>query len=497
MEFYLVSHPEEIGKTKREGSYCELLTDNWNDYGYESYFTLYYFESRSKPTLIGPVKILTTKGVRTSTYLEFKFKRLDESFCSLGQRNSFYRNICKLPKEKYEKILNALRDTVFDSEILPNYPDKVGINDSFFRFSEAKNIYKNAKDKYFTKKSFKNGNFKFNFNFTLPYNNETKVSLPFNFEKNSFLPSRINIVVGKNGVGKTALLSSFADSLCGRIDNAKAIELFNPPEIPTFTKVIGISFSAFDNFRMPDDESTDEIEKHRELNNYIYCGIRDSSNNGTLSLEEIKKRGQFNIKKIIERDLENEGHSFLETWEEMLRNIEIPLRDIGEPESIFDKHLSSGQRILIATISEILAVIEDESILLFDEPELHLHPNAVSNFIRMLNVLLDEFNSYAIFSTHSPLIVQEVPSNYILKLVRTERNTLLVSNPITETFGENISDIVNEVFNVMENESNYQSILREQLKEMSKEEIISYFEKGLSMHALTYLFSTSKNMERK
>ena len=51
--------------------------------------------------------------------------------------------------------------------------------------------------------------------------------------------------------------------------------------------------------------------------------------------------------------------------------------------------------------------------LLFDEPELHLHQNATANTMRMFYRLLEEFNSYAIIATHSPLIIQEIPSNIL------------------------------------------------------------------------------------
>ena len=57
----------------------------------------------------------------------------------------------------------------------------------------------------------------------------------------------------------------------------------------------------------------------------------------------------------------------------------------GEIDNI---HWSSGQYILLCTMTEVVATIEKESILLFDEPELHLHPNAVANTMRMLYRLL-------------------------------------------------------------------------------------------------------------
>ena len=137
-------------------------------------------------------------------------------------------------------------------------------------------------------------------------------------------------------------------------------------------------------------------------------------------------------------------------------------------------------------MTEAIATIEKESLLLFDEPELHLHPNAVANTLRMLYKLLEEFDSYAIFATHSPLIVQEIPSKYVQILSRID-NVLTVRKPALECFGENVTNITNDIFDVNSSESNYKTILRKLSQKMSFEDILGMFDGALSFNAMIYL----------
>ena len=106
--------------------------------------------------------------------------------------------------------------------------------------------------------------------------------------------------------------------------------------------------------------------------------------------------------------------------------------------------------------------------------------------MRMLYRLLEEFDSYAIFATHSPLIIQETPAAYIHILERFN-NTLTVRNPEIECFGENITQITNEIFDVNSAESNYKSILKKMSKHLSYDEIIDLFDGKLSFNAMIYL----------
>lgn len=55
-----------------------------------------------------------------------------------------------------------------------------------------------------------------------------------------------------------------------------------------------------------------------------------------------------------------------------------------------------------------MSEIEEESLLILDEPELYLHPELEVNLINMIKNILNETNSYSIIATHSSIIAREV-----------------------------------------------------------------------------------------
>lgn len=58
------------------------------------------------------------------------------------------------------------------------------------------------------------------------------------------------------------------------------------------------------------------------------------------------------------------------------------------------KTFSSGQAIFIYILTEILANIRYDSLIIFDEPETHLHPNAISQLINSIHLLVKNFNPF-------------------------------------------------------------------------------------------------------
>jgi predicted ATP-binding protein involved in virulence len=374
-----------------------------------------------------------------------------------------------------------MNDIAAKNDIAEHFPNKEGIQDSLFRTSEASKAFHSAYDEYFLLKTVQDEIFNFGFNFSLPYS-DRQYQIPFNFEQHDFLPNRVNVIVGKNGSGKTQTLAKLSDALSATSDQ-KNNELFSPPQIPLFRYVIAVSFSAFDDFKKPHQTTThrnDDNQNNKKQNNYIYCGIQGEDGK-TLSLGELKAHSRKSLELVKEK-------ARLNDWRDILAKI---LEDehkhiLTNPDDIFDLNLSSGQNIMLCTMTDVIANIENESLILFDEPELHLHPNAISSFIQMLYSLLSKFNSYAIICTHSPLIIQETPSRCITKLDR-QLNSLVVSGLTIESFGENVSTIIEEVFNVKDTESNYMSLLKQAIEVMSYDEIVRLFPKGLSMNALTFL----------
>ena len=317
----------------------------------------------------------------------------------------------------------------------------------------------------------------FDYLVSVPYDQET-TKISFDFKQNKLLPYRLNVIIGKNGTGKTQILTQLANSLSGYTHDLED-DVF-PNGRPAFDKIMSISYSAFDSFKRPKHHNADET---RVLFSYVYCGIQ--SENGTLSLEQLQNNLKDAYSKVLEKD---RREIWMQVLAELLEQEHSSVISLIEKEQFDGINLSSGQHILICTVTELIANIENESIILFDEPEIHLHPNAISNLLRMFNLLLEHFNSFAIFSTHSPLILQEVPSRYINILDRSE-NLLTVRKPDIECFGNNVSDIIFDAFDVSNKESNYKSVLLELSKTMSYDEILNTFSNRLSFNALIFLKS--------
>ena len=83
------------------------------------------------------------------------------------------------------------------------------------------------------------------------------------------------------------------------------------------------------------------------------------------------------------------------------------------------KLLSSGHAIVLLTITRLVELVEERSLVLIDEPEGHLHPPLLSAFVRAVSDLLIQRNGVAIVATHSPVVLQEVPKACVWLLSRS------------------------------------------------------------------------------
>ncbi|WP_340002073.1 AAA family ATPase [Oceanobacillus sp. FSL K6-0127] len=487
MKYYVYEY--QSGKHIDKSYPCVVLTtDPWDDHFFaETLFHARYYPYEKEAIHLGDIKIMTTKGGVTKTHIDKEFEALDETFCSLGQTLDYYEKISKLPYSTQHELLNGLRDAATNNEISNMFKDKRIFRHSLLRFSEAEKAFKEA-NQYFGGNITKTVKFEFHYQIngaTIPH----VVSLDFTKDE---LPYRINAFVGKNATGKTRVLTELASHLSGiKLNNASF-----RPERPSFSKVISISYSAFDELykpfedgRLQREEGKSERNEDSKLFSYKYCGLRNKD--GVLSLDDLEKQFFESYHEVIQRDRLTEWNSIMKNVfeEEHIKLIES-IQD-SKTEKELSSSLSSGQNILLSIITDVIAHIEDDSLLLFDEPEIHLHPNAIANFMRMFYEVLHQFNSYAVISTHSPIIIQEIPSKYIKVFSRID-NTPIIDSPTLECFGENISTITNDIFEVREHENNYKTYLKSLSTKYSKEEIISLFNDDLSFNTLTYLNSLYK-----
>lgn len=462
---------------KKVSNALVLQYDNWDDYGYKTTYRVTYYDNNMDSVWEGCLQIYCTqledeKGSgKVDDYLPREINQLDDSFCSLGVDVNYYASLKEMLPNDYRDILHRLNDLAYDEIRWNRFKDYPGVQKSLQRSSSSQKAREEAYS-ILEKNEIRKKDLSFSYIAHLPYS-ESEVQLDFTFDNVEEVPYRINALVGKNGTGKTHILNFLAEKLSG-FNHEVGDTKFGDGERPSFDKVISISYSAFDPFR--------KVKGKDSLNSYVYCGIQ--SEKGTLTLDEIQKNFSSSFELVKKRNRFEQWKKIItELFSEENYNIPAQINDIEEGKYLW----SSGQNVLISSMTEVVAKIDQESIILFDEPELHLHPNAIANVMRMINTILEEFNSYAIIATHSPIILQEIPSKNILVLERID-NQPFVRKPEIECFGENISLITRDIFDVTSRESFYQSFFRK-LKDngKTKEQMEALFENNLSINALIYL----------
>ncbi|QIG90677.1 AAA family ATPase [Chryseobacterium sp. POL2] len=441
LPFFVVPWRKNV---EAEYPYFQLNSDSWNDFGYRTYFTLTYFESAESNYLIGGIRIMKV-GEKT-TVLPEKFYSLNSDYCSLFTEEKNYFNLRDLFPERFKSILSGLNDSGYFPVICEKYENDVVFKTSLCRDSnESEKLIRTIRYKldYGDVSDF------FNFRFLFkPIYSEYGVDFNFDFNIKKSIPKRLYCIIGKNGVGKTLMLKD----LLLKISEKNSEKIL--PRVPLFGKTIVVSYSYFDTFN--------DIRNRLDFN-FLFCGLVDTETNKPLSNDDIIIKILTSIKRIEEKEIKIKYYwickTFLDT--DMLSEIfDSKLEEVKEVYNYRDinyleirkeniaetvSKMSSGQKSLFFITTEIVANIRYNSLIIFDEPETHLHPNAITEFMNVIMELLQEFDSYGIVATHSPLIVREIFSDSIY-VFEKDKVVPRVRKLEFETFGENLSTINNEIF---------------------------------------------------
>ncbi|WP_429135021.1 AAA family ATPase [Aeromonas veronii] len=468
----------------KPSQYFVLIADNWDDYNYKTTFCMVYFDN-GKKELIGYVKIGSKKNATTTSVIPSDFSSLEDGFFSLGQSTSYYKKMRELFGNRINSVLYSLRDVAFFADLSEEYESLEIFRVSLIRDDAAERLLRTAKPMVYGRSLDSLYSFEYSFH---PKYSDTSVLVPFHFSPDGFLPKRIIALIGKNGAGKTQLLTTLPQDIA----NGNSDSLI--PQKPMYSKVIAVSYSTFDNFDIP--KKTSEF-------NYVYCGLRDEKG-------DIRSRkGQLQKFHNTWKKISKLGR--LEKWKKVISNfIDAELIDLfiksdasNNSQLYFDmqgfgkarESLSSGQSIVLFVVSEIVANIRYDSLLLFDEPETHLHPNAISQLMNGIAELVSEFESYCIIATHSPIIIQELFSRDVLVISR-EGNIPSVKRIGIESFGENLSVITEEIFGNRTIPKFYESTVKKLVKvHKSYEKIINIMKEGslpLGLNVRLYIQSQVK-----
>lgn len=448
-----------------------LTKDNWDDFGYKTYHYLSYITKAGELIDIGSVRILDRNSSRTT--LTTSDDGLSDEFCSLGTSLDYYEIIGNLLEGETRDILVALNDVVFNENIYEEFKELEGFNNSLLRDIASRSALENGKNvlnSIFDKKSY-------NFTYSTILDDATDPhEIEFDFNSKDVLPYRVVCIIGKNGTGKTQVLSNLAEDMTSAYNTN--IEKFKN-EKPVFGKLISISYSAFGGFKKKKANSEDQFS-------YENFGVLDEKN--SYNKEYMTKRLGKSIENILKLKRED-------TWLSILAEfnnedfINIIKENIIEKKNLSTlQRLSSGQRMIFEIVTNIIGSIRKNTLILFDEPEIHLHPNAIALLMKALYMILDVYDSFAIIATHVPQVIQQVPSKSVIVFER-HSNTPLVSTLAVESFGENLSTITNDVFQISEVFDNYKNVFKELALKHGYEDILSFFKTELSLNARVYLNS--------
>ena len=161
---------------------------------------------------------------------------------------------------------------------------------------------------------------------------------------------------------------------------------------------------------------------------------KDTSNNKPLRLL-LKKYND--LTPIEEQSKSLLQHFFLESINEILfryTNLTITIEDniiTFHGENNYDyqhDELSSGEQSFIRLIFLLYSHDLHNGLLMIDEPEIHLHPQAQKEFLKLIEEMIDKQHIQVILSTHSPSLINETNIHNVFRCTKLKGETKIYAN---------------------------------------------------------------------
>lgn len=534
-------------RLKQMTSKFALQRDDWNDHSFQTLYHLHYRHGKDpdEVTFIGSVKILKLgQTKKDSSLIKKAFNALSPEFASVGTTLDYYQRLNDIPSRDRGSIMRSLNDVVAHPELIDEFCNEEGWQTSLFREnSEWRAFLDDARILF-------EGNFgalpdmEQIFSYT-PHGSDQSIEFDFSApeppfyggpyrrsgpsRKRTLLPERIIVLVGRNGSGKSTLLSrlariAFASPQERVTKEFKTLGQLEPSSIG-FMRVITISYSAFDSFIVPGvatrdlSQITDDIENGE--GRYVFCGLRDivaevrddvqkAENNSDEIDNDIitsaERRTSTRLKpvdalanefaKLMVRIRKKDATDLFEAAvtplfsEASFVDLVDQMDDLfGEPAKIRKLFLSwsTGHKIVLHVVASLVANAKPRSLVLFDEPETHLHPPLMAALMHSVRLVLSEVNAFCIVATHSPVLLQETLARHV-RYIRRVGSRLEAKTPTLETFGENIGILTYNSFGLTASSTDYHEVLDLLIKGCdSIDEIDELFPEGLSGQARSYV----------
>lgn len=494
-----------------------LVNDRWDDWSkYQTLYELVYYDEESARHEIGYVKIAEV-GLEASPRIEEgkrraklpqQFYHLDNRYFSLGSGIYYYENMDKLPNR--QDLLVPLRDCAYDRTIYEQYRDENVMKESLRR-----DISDWEFEKYVALATGHAVPLPYDFIYSFP---KSDLKMEVKVDPDSVPPTNIYAIIGSNGVGKTSLLTNMYrtapledpdaySDLYGKFD-------FLQDEAAHFSKVVVISFNSFDNLPAPNEKELaipvciygwntyKEYKVKKSANTHIEYDGEKEKWEGRIA-ERIKGCRYGTKKERMFRTLSNLESDPIFHDADIKSLLDVPENNLLEAVKKIYNSLSSGHRVILLTAVHLVDSVDEETLVLMDEPESHLHPPLLSAFIRTMSDLLKNRNAVAILATHSPIVLQEVLSSCVYQLIRSG-NEVDIFHPKMETFGESVQALTKEVFHLEIMSTGFFQFITNIVKQYPNKEYEEFVENIFNNHLgsegkailLTTLYANRKSHEK-
>lgn len=403
-----------------------------------------------------------------------QFDRLDERFFSLGQDDTYYLALRELGDEVRRAVLAELRDVALDPDLHDRARTEQVFTTSLARSVSPQTV--TGQYRRIARGGPRMTEYLFDYQ-APPGGGAPGASLRFEVHPDSHPPTNIHALIGSNGVGKTRMLGQIARAVADAAATASQVGTVTdlnssvPVRVgrhdgrPLFANLVSVCFSVFDPF-MVITEPNGTVHTHVSVNQPPDAQTGQAAPRTREALAE-----------DFLATVESLTGARLTRWQAALATLETdPLFEDARMSAAADppvaasdalgqfRRLSSGHQIVLLAITHLADKVAEQSLVLIDEPETHLHPPLLSAFIRAVSDLLIDRNGVAIIATHSPVVLQETPRTCAWKLYRSG-GVLTVDRPEIETFGENVGVLTREAFGLEVTRSGFHREIEEAVSE--------------------------------
>lgn len=223
----------------------------------------------------------------------------------------------------------------------------------------------------------------------------------------------------------------------------------------------------FDNFKDPENGFSKRKDSERIPNSISY--YRSHVSNSTKLIQEIveflidlkvnyfktfgKSKVEYFEFDVLKSELSLDKFKIIQVLQSLDLITYPSISLVKENDSIDLEETSSGEYHFISTMIGLFASIQQNSVVLIDEPEVSLHPNWQMKYIHYLKEIFNQYCScHFILTSHSHFIVSDLEgkSSSVTALIRDLETNKLSAELLKgqDTFGWSAEQVLLDVFDV-------------------------------------------------